>query len=183
MTPSRFAHTVAVAALLSLAPPHAAAEDKPAATPAPKTPPGCTAPEHRQFDFWLGDWVVRDPAGKVVGENHLTSVHKGCALFENWTGSGGFTGSSLSLYDAARKKWHQTWVDIGGSLLLLDGELVDGRMVLAGKSPPDSQGAIALQRVTWSPLPDGRVRQHWESSTDSGKTWTTVFDGYYTKAK
>ena len=24
------------------------------------------AAEYRQFDFWLGDWVVRGPAGKIV---------------------------------------------------------------------------------------------------------------------
>jgi hypothetical protein len=28
-------------------------------------------------------------------------------------------------------------------------------------------------------LPDGRVRQHWETSKDGGATWTTAFDGYY----
>jgi hypothetical protein len=158
------------------------AEEKPA-PPTPKAPPGCTAPEHRQFDFWLGDWTVRGPAGKVVGENRLTSLHKGCVLFENWIGEGGFTGSSLNVYDAERKRWHQTWVDVTGGLLQLDGELIDGRMVLTGKSAPDAQGIVALQRITWTPLPDGRVRQHWEASTDSGKTWTTAFDGYYTKVK
>ncbi|MEO8507887.1 MAG: hypothetical protein ABI593_09675, partial [Betaproteobacteria bacterium] len=34
---------------------HAAAADAPKA---PARPP-CTAAEHRQFDFWLGDWKVR----------------------------------------------------------------------------------------------------------------------------
>ncbi|MEP6656226.1 MAG: hypothetical protein ABJC33_03270 [Betaproteobacteria bacterium] len=172
----------AAMALLVVPSSGANAEDNPV-VPAPKTPPGCIAPEHRQFDFWLGDWVVRDPSGKVVGENHLTSLHKGCALFENWTGGGGFTGSSLNLYDAERRQWHQTWVDISGGLLLLDGAFVDGKMVLAGKSAPDAQGVIALQRITWTPLPDGRVRQLWETSSDGAKTWTTVFDGYYSKAK
>jgi hypothetical protein len=38
-----------------------------------------------------------------------------------------------------------------------------------------------VQRITWTPLPDGRVRQHWESTTDGGRTWSTVFDGYYTR--
>ena len=149
--------------------------------PVPKQPPGCTAPEHRQFDFWLGDWVVRGPAGKVVGENHLTSLHKGCVVQENWTGTGGFTGSSLNAYDATRKKWHQTWMDVSGGILLLEGEFAEGRMQLSGKSPPDAQGMIALQRITWTPLPDGRVRQHWETSSDVGRTWTTAFDGYYSK--
>jgi hypothetical protein len=27
----------------------------------------------------------------------------------------------------------------------------------------------------------GKVRQHWESSADDGKTWTTAFDGLYAK--
>ncbi|MEO8302701.1 MAG: hypothetical protein ABI724_01145 [Betaproteobacteria bacterium] len=173
-----------VAALLALmlALTHGAnAEDKPVVPP--KAPPGCAAPEHRQFDFWLGDWVVRDPSAKVVGENHLTSLHKGCAMLENWTGNGGFTGSSLNLYDAERRQWHQTWVDVSGSLLLLDGGVVDGRMVLTGKSAPDAQGTAALQRITWTPLLDGRVRQHWETSTDAGKTWTTAFDGFYSRVK
>ena len=161
----------------------AVAEDKPAPPSTKPPPPGCTAPEHRQFDFWLGDWTVREPSGKVVGENHLTSLHKGCVLYENWTGAGGFTGSSLNIYDAERRKWHQTWTDISGGLLRLDGELVDGKMVLAGASAPDAQGTITLQRITWTPLPDSRVRQHWEASYDAGKTWTTAFDGYYTKMK
>ena len=159
-----------------------AADEKPAPAPA-QAPPGCTAPEHRQFDFWLGEWTVRDPAGKVVGENRIISLHKGCVLYESWTGAGGFTGSSLNIYDAERRKWHQTWVDVSGALLLLDGEFRDGRMTLAGKSAPDAKGIVTLQRITWTPLSDGRVRQLWESSKDAGATWTTAFDGYYTKAK
>jgi hypothetical protein len=39
----------------------------------------------------------------------------------------------------------------------------------------------SVNRVTWQPLPDGRVRQHWEASEDGGTTWKTAFDGYYTK--
>ena len=56
-------------------------------------------------------------------------------------------------------------------------------MVLVGRSVPDPQGIVALQRIGWTPLHDGRVRQHWETSNDTGKTWTTAFDGYYTKVK
>jgi hypothetical protein len=66
----------------------------------------CTAPEHRQFDFWLGNWTVRDPAGQACWREPTSrALHKGCVLFENWTGAGGFTGSSLNVYDAERKKW------------------------------------------------------------------------------
>jgi hypothetical protein len=34
-------------------------------------------------------------------------------------------------------------------------------------------------RITWTPHPDGSVRQLWEQSTDEGKTWQVAFDGLY----
>jgi hypothetical protein len=150
---------------------------------APK-PPACAAPEHRQFDFWLGEWEVRDPAGKLAGRNTIVAIQGGCALQENWSGVSGSAGTSLNAYDGDRKRWHQTWVDNGGGLLLLEGGLIDGRMVLTGESSTaDSPPKLALQRITWTPLPDGRVRQLWEASTDGGRGWTIVFDGIYAKAR
>ena len=167
----RFLCTIAFAVLLV---PLASAQNA-APPPAP-----CSAPEHRQFDFWLGDWDVSNAAGKQVGRNTITSQHKGCVILENWTGNGGVTGSSLNVYDAARKKWHQTWVDSSGGLLELEGGFADGRMVLV--TVPGPRAAVEpVNRITWQQLPDGRVRQLWESSTDGGATWKTAFDGYYSK--
>jgi hypothetical protein len=150
---------------------------------APNTkPPACTAAEYRQFDFWQGDWDVRDASGKIVGRNRIVSLHGGCALQENWTGAGGVSGTSLNIYDNDRKRWHQTWVDNSGGLLHLDGGVVDGAMVLRGESiAADASSKSTLQRITWTPQSDGRVRQLWESSSDSGKTWSVVFDGIYSK--
>ena len=51
-----------------------------------------------------------------------------------------------------------------------------GRMVL---SDATDSGSAPIQRITWTPLPNGRVRQLWETSTDHGVTWTTAFDGLY----
>ena len=145
-------------------------------------PPACAASEYRQFDFWHGDWDVRDASGKIVGRNRIVPVQGGCALQENWTGAGGVSGTSLNIYDNDRKRWHQTWVDSTGGLLQLDGGIVNGAMVLRGESvSTDAPSKTALQRITWTPQPDGRVRQLWESSTDSGKTWSVVFDGIYSK--
>lgn len=53
-------------------------------------------------------------------------------------------------------------------------------MVLQGETR-DADGKVRMQRIAWTPLPDGRVRQHWESSTDAGANWSTAFDGYYTR--
>jgi hypothetical protein len=38
-------------------------------------------------------------------------------------------------------------------------------------------------RITWTPLPEGRVRQFWENSRDEGKTWSVAFDGTYVRRK
>jgi hypothetical protein len=141
-------------------------------------PAPCSAPEHRQFDFWLGEWEVRGPAGKVAGQNSIASTHGGCVVLESWKGTGGVTGSSFNVYDPERKKWRQTWVDSTGGILDLEGAFAGGRMVLA--SAPPSKGD-AINRITWERLPDGRVRQLWETSSDGGATWKTAFDGYYSK--
>jgi|SRR5688572_6611089 len=147
-------------------------------------PPSCAAAEHRQFDYWVGEWDVSDQNGKRLGENRITRIHDGCALLEEWRGNGGVTGSSLNIYDRERGKWHQTWVDGSGGLLLLDGGIVAGAMTLQGESvetgPPVKR---SLQRIRWQPQSDGRVRQLWEASTDGGKTWTVAFDGWYSRRK
>lgn len=148
--------------------------------PAPAAPPpACTAPEHRQFDFWIGDWEVRTPDGKLAGTNRISRAFGGCVLHEQYETGRGYSGSSFNLYDASRRRWHQTWVDSGGLLLQLDGGLVDGRMVLEGETVnPD--GTTSRQRITWTPNPDGSVRQFWEA-TDAAGHWTVAFDGRYTR--
>lgn len=157
----------------------ARAADPPPATPAPKP---CATPEHRQFDFWLGEWEVTRPDGKIAGHNRINLILGGCALREEWTGAGGHHGTSLNVYDAAARKWRQTWVDDDGTVLLLAGEFKGGKMVLEGDTPAGA-GKTARQRITWTPIEGGRVRQFWDSSEDGGKTWKTEFDGTYAKKK
>ena len=56
-------------------------------------------------------------------------------------------------------------------------------MVLEGEDPPTEQAARGVRhRITWTPRPDGTVRQHWQTSLDGGATWTTAFDGAYRRA-
>ena len=142
----------------------------------------CNAPEYHQFDFWIGDWNVT--AGEqAAGTNSIHPVHGGCALQENWqgAGAGGISGSSFNIYDQATGKWHQTWVDASGTLLQLDGGLVDGSMVLSGPRPAQN-GSTALHRISWTPNADGSVRQLWEASQDDGGSWSVLFDGLYMKS-
>jgi len=163
----RLAVALGVAALAFLLPPAGGAAT------ADVRPPACAGAEHRQFDFWIGDWDVATADGVLRGRNVVEPIEGGCALRETYTTGRGYSGTSLNFYDAARGRWHQTWIDNQGAPLHLEGALEGNRMVLR------SAANGTLQRITWSPLADGRVRQHWESSADGGASWTTAFDGYY----
>ena len=137
--------------------------------PANAQPAACATAEYRQFDFWVGEWEVKTPDGKLAGHNRIEKVLGGCALHESWTGASGGRGHSYNAYDAQRKVWHQTWVDRQGSVLLLEGGLKDGAMVLAN----------AGNRITWTPRKGGTVTQVWETTADQGASWKTVFHGVY----
>lgn len=139
----------------------------------------CDAVEHRAFDFWLGEWRVTTTDGKVAGTNRIESRYGGCVLHERYVTGRGYSGESLNIYDAARKVWHQSWVDNSGTLLLLEGGIRDGKMVLEGETA-GADSRVTKHRITWTPNPDGSVRQHWESTNDRGE-WSTAFDGHYTK--
>lgn len=138
----------------------------------------CESPEHRQFDFWIGEWRVENANGELAGTNRIERILGDCALHESWEGAGGGKGFSYNIYDASAGAWHQTWVDDRGRLLQLDGGLQDGKMVLSGKRP-GADGTQIMHRISWEKIPEGRVRQVWTISQDGGGSWRTVFDGIY----
>lgn len=147
-----------------------------AQTPAAKQ--DCSAPEHHQFDFWIGTWDVT-VAGKPAGTNHIEPTMKGCGILEHWTSAGGGRGTSVNFYDRRTKTWSQAWIDEGGNALHISGTFANGKMVMASE-PRKTDTGVDVQRITWSKVGEKNVHQVWESSTDGGKTWTVAFDGVYT---
>ena len=146
-------------------------------------PPGCSSPEYRQFDYWLGEWTVTDSSGtQTYGSNLITAEEAGCLLHEHWRGSQGGTGQSFNFFDRVKGHWEQLWIASGGNVLRLAGNLIGTSMVLEGEGRSPS-GAPLLNRIAWIPQPDGRVRQLWSISTDQGKTWQASFDGWYRKQR
>lgn len=140
----------------------------------------CTVSESRQFDFWIGEWTVHD-RGELAGENVIESILDGCALRETWTGAKGGRGSSVNFFDRADDRWHQTWIDARGGVLFLSGRFVNGAMQLEGSRPAENGVPASRHRITWTALPDGMVRQLWESTTDGATNWQVQFDGRYTR--
>ena len=142
-------------------------------------PPACSTPEHRQFDFWIGEWNV-DQAGKPAGTSSIQLILNRCVIFENWTGGGGYAGKSFNLYNASTKQWEQYWVDGTGAAIVFTGDFRNGVMQMnsEGKS---ADGKKQITRMTFTPVDPNRVRQLWEQSDDDGKTWKTLFDGNYVR--
>lgn len=167
-------------------------------TPAPSTPPkpfDCSAPVHRQFDFWLGEWdVVPNPGTaqpsppSTTGQpqkpasNVITLIDGGCVVLESWTASGQ-TGHSFNIYDRTRQQWHQTWVDNSGGLHEYWGSLVGGNMMFSGQVPLGPAAKFAGRRtirLTFFPLGPDKVRQFSEALNVDG-TWSVNYDLIYTR--
>ena len=134
-----------------------------AQTPSNVATPNCSSAEHRQFDFWLGEWNVTQ-GEKPAGRNIIRSILNGCAISEEWSGTGGFKGSSLNFYNADTKRWHQTWIDSQGQSLVLEGQLEAGSMTLQSVAAD----SMPRHRITWTPMPDKSVRQNVAGSRYSG---------------
>ena len=159
------------------------AQGQQATIPAAKPPPACTTVDYRAFDFWVGVWdVTAAGQDQPTAVNRISREHGGCVLREDYSTKGGYTGMSMSFYDAARKKWHQSWMGVDGSALFIEGGLNErGEMVLSNRNTPYYQDRAAINQITWTPNSDGSVRQHWQTSSDDGASWSTVFDGLYVR--
>jgi hypothetical protein len=152
-------------------------------TPAQTPPQGaCSTPQHRAFDFWIGRWSV-SPTGKpqVVAESLIESVYNGCGIRENWMPKTHQDGGSLSSYQPVDGSWRQTWIDSSGGHAEFVGRWNGEAMVLTG-AWPDANGRSRTVRMTYSPEPNGAVRQLGEASYDGGKVWAPEFDFTYRPA-
>ncbi len=142
----------------------------------PQLPP---APlEAAQFDFWVGEWEVTNPAGVVAGTSRIERIAGGRGLLEHWTGARGVEGKSLNAWNSTQRCWQQFWVGGGGVLELRGGLDAQGRMVRSDRDTRAPSQKL-INRITWTPNTDGTVRQHWETSDDDGASWKTSFDGLY----
>jgi len=165
-------------------PPPASAPPPPPPVPPPvmlPAPPACTGPDYRAFDFWVGEWdVFPNGAATRVATSSIEAMFGGCAIRETWKPFKGAGGGSFSHYDRERRHWRQVWIDGTGTRVDFDGGPADGEMILTGRwMNVAGKGKDGLVRMTYTPNPDGSVRQHGEQSLDHGLSWTTSFDFIY----
>ncbi|HTK51380.1 MAG TPA: tetratricopeptide repeat protein [Gemmatimonadaceae bacterium] len=141
-----------------------------------------TRDESRRFDFWVGEWEVKNAQGQPAGQSSVQRLLEGCALYENWTDLQGGGGKSLNSYNTDVKQWQQFWTDQYGRVTeYRESEWLDGSLRFTAKQIMP-QGP-ALLHMTFTPVKPDVVRQFGEMSVDGGKTWTPTFDLYYYRKK
>ena len=154
-------------------------------TPLPTQPLAtCSGPEYRAFDFWIGEWDAYEAAAphSLAGRSSIAREDNGCVISEHWIDAetAGYSGHSLNLYDRASHNWEQFWVDSTGEVTHFVGGPFESGMRLT--DPANHVGARpspVQSRMTFTPLPDGSVRQHGQVSLDNGATWRERYDYIY----
>ena len=136
----------------------------------------CSSAPHRQFDFVIGNWLVRDSSAQAIGTVTLSKEYGGCVVIEKWRGvANSGEGLGVAGYEPARGTWHRDFIDHDGFVLAVDGQLEGAAMVMTGKDyTPDG---ARLHRVTWAPRENGSVIERWEMSIDGGRSWQVRFYG------
>ena len=141
--------------------------------------PPCDTAAHRQLDYWIGEWdlswaVSPDSTGR--GTNTITASHDGCVIEERFVDASGFTGHSVSVYDARAGAWRQTWVDNQGSYLTFAGTpRPDGTLELRQPAFTNAQGDEQVNRMIWEDLADDALTWRWQRSIDGGATWADAW--------
>lgn len=143
--------------------------------------PCLTRQESRKFDFWVGEWDVKNAQGQPAGQSSVQLLLEGCALYENWTDLQGGGGKSLNSFNIDTNEWQQFWTDQYGRVTeYRQSEWIDGSLRFSAHQlkPHDM-----LMHMTFTPVSRDIVRQFGEMSMDGGKTWSPTFDLYYYRKK
>ena len=167
----------------------------PASRPPPATiKPACASAEHRQLDFWIGQWDVtvrarQSPTSESWAEAHGTqrveAILGGCAIAEYFAAEGPqapWAGRSYSVWQAPAGKWRQTWVDDSGNYLAFTGGLENGIMTLYGE-PRTVDGATVQMRMVFRNVMPDSLRWEWQRSTDVWQTHTLMMTISYQRRR
>lgn len=140
----------------------------------------CCSEKYNQFDFWLGEWNVFNPDGRLVGTNTISKEYDNCMLQEKWKSTSQNRGASTSFYNKENDTWNQVWVDNSGFVLKLKGQLLNGNMVLKSDLKEGTKSKYYNQ-ISWTKNEDGSITQLWEIFNEENVKISEVFHGIYKK--
>jgi len=157
---------------------------------AAQAPTPCPAPEARQFDFWIGEWNVRNrqspPANPGAwyetgnATDRVYPVVHGCAIIEHWRGTtfqGFVTGFSVRAWNADSGQWDLVllWPSPEQPRFgELHGAFSHGRgEFLARRGTPT--GDTTITRFSFADITPTALRWQSENSNDGGASWSSTW--------
>ncbi len=153
----------------------------PRAFAAPEPGPCAANSETRQLDYWVGDWVISTNEAPEASTSKVHLSLDNCIVIESWDGGKGHIGENIFAYSLEDHSWRGMFVDNRGHAhVFVDGKVADGTAEFDGPSR-GRNGEAVLNRIKIVRVNSNQVTQTWEKSTDNGATWTTVFQGNYTR--
>jgi hypothetical protein len=133
-----------------------------------------------QFDFFVGNWLVKDRNNEVVATETVSKKDGDCTLIEEWRDVSGNEGLAVITYRPAQKTWHRDSLLRSSVVLAFEGRLSGSSMVMTAKQYSES-GVTQLHRISWTLRSDGSIEEVWQTSADVGKSWQMRFDEILTR--
>ena len=135
---------------------------------------------YRQFDYWIGEWEVKNLEGVELGSSIIKLVAGDCLIQEEWTSISGYTGNSMSYYNRFDEQWHQKWIGSDGIPVEFSGNFDEENKSMNFKGYGVGHDGEKIEyRFTFFHLDKNHIRQLWEQSSDKGTTWSVLFEGHY----
>lgn len=150
----------------------------------------CEAPEHRRFDFWVGEWDVtnrqRNPARPDdetlyetgTATDRVYTILDGCAVVEHWEGhllpDRHVLGFSVRAWDPGRRTWVAllNWPGPAGpSFLTMEGGFADSVATFNSESP-----AGGRVRYRFRDIEDDRLRWVGARRDPEEQSWSTFWE-------
>ena len=177
------------AALLCFAAPPLAGQST-TQPPAPASPvqAPCSGPEHRQLDFWVGEWTAswtNANGSQGTGRNVVTRDEFGnCVISERFTADdGSLRGFSISTYFTPAREWRQTWMDDQGGYFDLFGGPVEGQPHIFALETYRRRPEAPFRRMIWENVTADGFTWRWQGKATEDADWTDVWVIRYSRAR
>lgn len=142
------------------------------------------------FDFWVGEWELNwehADGSKGSGTNLIEKTLDGVVIQENFralTGAYyGMKGTSISVYNPQTQVWKQAWADNQGGYFDFTGITENGQRIFQTNERILSDGRKIIQRMRFYSIKEESLTWDWESSFDSGESWTLTWRIFYQRVE
>jgi hypothetical protein len=161
----------------------------------------CSRPEYHQFDFWIGQWDIKQKILKADGtwfeadaHTNVSPILDNCALMEEWQGDVFFfwegmqkperlKGFSVRAFDGKTNQWTISWMDTRHLRFSEFEGNFHGRRGEFFRKRLNEEKKETITRITFSDITPASV--HWDLavSTDNGQSWKTLWIMQMTRPK